>query len=144
MAKDEGFLIDEIVTRGRMPYFPVGKVAKLLGVEREYIDGIFGVHPEIVELTIGVEDNKTVEYETYVDPVGCALIAMNCETRLVGEELKISIAKMIDLVGPGQDNMEAARRYIDSTQAHRFVKALFEWSFEHSKDEDFWSKLPEQ
>jgi hypothetical protein len=123
-----------------LPYFPVGKVAELLKITRQDIDEILGDHTEIVELCIGVEDFKTGEYETYVDPVGCALLVMYGDN--IEKSLKVSMTNVFNLLKPG--NLEKVKEYIDSDQAHPFVKELFRLSPECGECNDIWSKQPVQ
>ena len=141
MTEDKDvFTKEETIVLGDLPYFPSEKVAKLMGINQDYMDGILNA-TEIAKHSIEVEFRTKGIFETYIDPEGCLLLAMRADVKRVGKELKISIATISKFSMLGQE--EKIHEYCKSPKAHRFVKAIFNWA-EAEKIEGFWAKMPVQ
>ena len=141
MAEDKDrFTKEETFVLGNKPYFPAEKVKELIGVDWDHLTEIMSVR-YIAKHTIEVCLKAKSEYETYIDPEGCLLLAMISDTKMVGKELKISIATIMQYILT--DKTEEIPEYCKSPEAHRFVKALYDWA-ESEKIEGFWGNMPVQ
>lgn len=146
---DEGFDIREMVVSDGLLYYPIEKVAELVGIKYKDIDNVLNKTTDIYKYSIHVTNNRITETKMYLDPVGVCLFVITGKGE-AGKEIVRDIQAVFEAI-KSDDPSDIAKVANIMANSHPFVTAY--WmivirfvldTYRSLRDFDGWSKLPVQ
>jgi len=121
---NDRFERDEIIFKGSWPFFPLGKIAKILDVNEAALSRFCGKTPEILNFALIVTDISKKDTQLYLNPISCHLLISLSPATICGKRLKT--AAITVMKGITDKKTSFVKRVLKFSPP--FIKAIYQWS----------------